>query len=131
MPYVLLPCLTPSMPGMSQPPTPAPGWYPDPSNPSAQRYWDGAAWGPTAPLAAYPPPRAEPARFTIHYGFAVLAALSLIGTLFFGIPMLSTASDHGTGGVGAVVGILWMLWGGMWTLIWTAFAVNHTLKARR
>jgi Protein of unknown function (DUF2510) len=23
---------------------PAPGWYPDPSNPAYQRYWDGYAW---------------------------------------------------------------------------------------
>jgi len=27
--------------------------------------------------------------------------------------------------------MLWMLWGGMWTIIWLAFAINHTLKARR
>jgi hypothetical protein len=27
--------------------------------------------------------------------------------------------------------ILWLLWGGMWTLIWAAFAINHTLKERR
>lgn len=33
--------------------TPA-GWYPDPQNPAAQRYWDGSAWTPhTAPGAAY------------------------------------------------------------------------------
>ncbi|MGV0693117.1 DUF2510 domain-containing protein [Mycobacterium paraintracellulare] len=31
-------------------PSPAPGWYPDPSDPTRQIYWDGTAWrGPAAP----------------------------------------------------------------------------------
>ncbi|MBP2454648.1 DUF2510 domain-containing protein [Mycolicibacterium lutetiense] len=35
-------------------PNPAPGWYPDPSDPENRIYWNGAAWsgpasGPTAP----------------------------------------------------------------------------------
>ncbi len=33
----------------------APGWYPDPQN-RGQRWWDGTAWGPTAPTPT-PPPR--------------------------------------------------------------------------
>ena len=33
----------------------APGWYPDPSGDGTQRYWDGNAWGPSAP-----PPAASP-----------------------------------------------------------------------
>lgn len=39
-----------------------PGWYPDPENPTAQRYWDGTAWAaPTAPVGAWmPAPRREP-----------------------------------------------------------------------
>jgi len=32
---------------MPPPPTP-PGWYPDPSGGSANRYWDGQTWGPVA-----------------------------------------------------------------------------------
>lgn len=31
------------MSNTSQPGTPA-GWYPDPSTPGVQRYWDGVAW---------------------------------------------------------------------------------------
>lgn len=32
----------------------APGWYPDPSGDGTQRYWDGNAWGPSAPPPAPP-----------------------------------------------------------------------------
>jgi hypothetical protein len=33
--------------------TPA-GWYPDPSTPGTQRYWDGVAWTNSVMPAAYP-----------------------------------------------------------------------------
>jgi hypothetical protein len=47
---------------------PAPGWYADPSNAAAQRYWDGAAWtehvapaaGPAGPAPAAAPWGAAP-----------------------------------------------------------------------
>jgi len=29
---------------IATPPLPPPGWYPDPANPSAMRWWDGSAW---------------------------------------------------------------------------------------
>lgn len=113
----------------------APGWYPDPAGSGQQRYFDGANWTTAyAPVAAAPPPpppaRAE-RRFTIHYGFALLAVFSLIGTLLFGIPLLAQASDPETGEMGTTLGVLWMLWGGMWTVIWIAFAIQHTLRGRR
>jgi hypothetical protein len=28
----------------SSTPAPGPGWYPDPNDPSTQRYWDGSQW---------------------------------------------------------------------------------------
>jgi hypothetical protein len=46
-----------------------------------------------------------------------------------------TASDidaaHGASGIMSFFGIGWLFWGGMWTLIWTAFAIQHTLRSRR
>lgn len=105
------------------------GFYPDPAGGPAKRWFNGTTW--TDHYAA----PAESARFTIHYGFALLAVLSIIGTLFFGIPMLIASGHHdpATGhanGVGILMTLMWFGWGGMWTLIWGAFAMNHTLKAR-
>ena len=39
----------PTQVGPPTPPPPLAGWYPDPQVPGVQRYWDGRAWGPTAP----------------------------------------------------------------------------------
>jgi hypothetical protein len=37
------------------PPSPPPGMYTDPQDPTRQRYWSGSAWGPTTPA----PPQVE------------------------------------------------------------------------
>lgn len=40
-----------------------PGWYPDPSQPGMQRWWDGSAWGEQMqpdPAASMPPAYAYP-----------------------------------------------------------------------
>ena len=36
-------------PGTGTPPLPPAGWYPDPSRPGGQRWWDGKGWGPPGP----------------------------------------------------------------------------------
>lgn len=112
---------------MTQHSTP-PGYYPDPAGGPTPRWFNGTTW--TEQHA--PPP--EPARFTIHYGFALLAMFSLLATLFIGIPMLvssGSGTDPEASGMAALMAVLWLGWGGMWTLIWTAFAINHTIKVRR
>ncbi|MCX3059766.1 DUF2510 domain-containing protein, partial [Streptomyces beihaiensis] len=48
---------------MSRPPTPPPGWYPDPGDPSVERWWDGTEWtqhrrAPGAGTGAVAPARA-------------------------------------------------------------------------
>ncbi|WP_205878795.1 DUF2510 domain-containing protein [Mycobacterium camsae] len=130
------------------PPTPA-GWYPDPDGSPNTRWFDGTEWTnrfqpPPAHFAATPP--AEPGRVTIHYGFVLLAVFAFLGTaipcfFWFGsaasVPTdpNATQSDidasNAASGVLSLFGFGWLLWGGMWTLIWAAFAINHTLKARR
>ena len=84
-----------------------------------------------------------PARYTIQNGFSLLAILSLLGTVIPAFIMFAAAGSTGSNkgldhesasaaaGMGSGMAILWLLWGGMWTLIWAAFAINHTLKERR
>lgn len=69
------------------------------------------------------PPAAEPRRFTINYGFVLLAILSLLVTLFFGLAWLTYDGTE-------TLGVVWLFWGGFWTLIWGAFAIQHTLRRR-
>jgi hypothetical protein len=131
----------------------APGWYLDPSGSGQQRYFDGVNWGPLAPTAPPPPhllqPQqrtSQPSRFTIHYGFALLAVFSLLGTVIPSIFWFASAANVHTdpnatqseidgataaGGMMSFFGVGWLFWGGMWTLIWTAFAIQHTLRSRR
>lgn len=78
---------------MTQPTNPPAGWYPDPDNRGAQRYWDGAAWTKhTAPLAGAVPaalvsPAADAASprawwqtwWAILPGLLLCAPLGLVG----------------------------------------------------
>ena len=136
---------------MVEPNAPA-GWYSDPSG-NGQRYWDGSAWSDVPPplqrpvaataLASAPVPAADSGRITIHYGFALLAIFALLGTVIPTIIMFSAASGTASdtsldadsastaAGIGSGMAIMWLLWGGMWTLIWAAFAIHHTLRSRR
>ena len=73
-----------------------PGWYPDPVDPSAQRYWNGAEWtqqtAPGSPAvsseASAPSPvtrRNGPARWLLGVGvLAAVGALIVTGVLVFG-----------------------------------------------
>jgi hypothetical protein len=101
------------------------GWHPDPSGTTGQRYFDGHDW--TEHLA---PQKPAERRFTIHYGFALLAVFAMLGTVIPTLLLFSTASDPQTEGYGVTAGVLWLLWGGFWTLVWVAFAIQHTLRGR-
>jgi hypothetical protein len=64
---------------MTQPPPPAPGWYPDPSG-AGSRYWDGRNWGPAAPPpAAGGLPKKKQSVPKWFIVFAVIAVLIAIG----------------------------------------------------
>ena len=50
--------------------TPAPAWYPDPSNPSQMRYWDGTQWTDNTQSAVAPQPGFAPPAPQRGYGQA-------------------------------------------------------------
>jgi len=72
------------------------GWYTDPDTPTQLRWWDGEAWGPTAP-----PTPAKPK----GKGFAVtsltLGLISVLTSLFLGwdAPALLTVIIGGAFGI--------------------------------
>jgi hypothetical protein len=67
---------------MNAPPSPA-GWYPDPSDPSRQRWWDGQNWGAIAP--ANPVSSNASSAKTVGTGAFILAVAAVV---FFWIPIL-------------------------------------------
>lgn len=74
---------------MSGASTPA-GWYPDPQNPSQQRYWDGTAWSE----ATQPFPTAPPAPPTGAYGAPGYGAPGY-GTSGYGAPGYGSPMGYG------------------------------------
>lgn len=59
------------------------GWYPDPSDPTRQRWWDGARWSAPAP-APYAAPAPAPVRVdtnTVWIWLAVVASVMPFTTL--------------------------------------------------
>ena len=82
-----------------------PGWYPDPHNPSQQRYWDGHTWtdnvAPLPPPAApppqaqyvpAPPPKSSKGCIIALVVVLVLTLLVVVG-VFVGLRMLGNKAD--------------------------------------
>jgi uncharacterized protein len=71
--------------------TAAPGWYPDPQNPGAQRYWDGTRWTEQVSGAQAPAPTAPATPTTTDADarqWAMFAHLSALAALFIGLPFV-------------------------------------------
>lgn len=89
---------------MSQP-TSA-GWYPDPSDPSRNIYWDGTSWSwpPSSPTAQQPQQSQEGSgaskKTAVAVGVCILAAIGLFMT------MQSVSLFSGTGSIWTGVAIV-------------------------
>lgn len=69
------------------------GWYPDPSNQTQQRYWDGKSWSEhTQPAAPMPPPVA-PAQKRKSAFRTVLTVLGVILVIGVGISFFTPGTD--------------------------------------
>lgn len=80
--------------------TPPPGWYPDPSAPQAERWWDGGAWtehrrAPGAPVPPAAPDRASRRAKAVALG---TAGAVLVAAIVTGALVLRT--DHEGAGAG-------------------------------
>lgn len=72
--------------------TPHPaGWYPDPTQPDTQRYWDGDAW--TEQRAPLSPPRKTDEDLT--FGVLLGLAIPVVGLAYGGYMLLK---GNGNGG---------------------------------
>ena len=75
------------------------GWYPDPSNQTQQRYWDGKSWSEHTQPAAQMPPPAVPAKKQKSAFRTVLTVLGVILVIGVGISFFSgtdSARDSST-----------------------------------
>lgn len=66
-----------AMKGNDHPPSPPPGWYPNPSGAPGQRYWDGHKW------TDVPPPPIVPPR--ARSNTSPLKVLAIIGAVVFAL----------------------------------------------
>ena len=82
----------------------APGWFPDPSDPSRQRYFDGRAWtenyapfGPPPQTVGQPPTTGMSSGLKIGLGVgAVILALIVLGSIGNSGKNSSTSSNTGS-----------------------------------
>ena len=75
--------------------SPSPGWYPNLEGGPALRWFNGTDWTYQyqAPPQQFAPPPPAKRRFTIHYGFVVVAVISLLATVVPSIFMFAAAGN--------------------------------------
>lgn len=79
---------------VTTPPTPPPGWYPDPAGSGGRAYWNGREWG--KPPARSNPITSKRALIVVGSLFGVVLLLALIGGLTGGDDDESTAAEQTT-----------------------------------
>ena len=102
---------------MSAPTPPLPGWYPDPSGEPGLRYWDGT-WTDHRQPSLVPPPPHEPVPKRRSHTPGVRLSRRDLPTCD-GVPAIAMFNGHDSVNPFAV---LWLLWGGFWTVLWWLFA---------
>lgn len=79
----------------------SPGWYPDPSDPAKQIYWDGAAWsGPVLPAQSDADKAGNSKKAAVAIGVGVLVVIGLV------MSMQSVSLLSGSGPIWTGVGFV-------------------------
>jgi hypothetical protein len=79
--------------------SPAPGWYPDPSDPRKNIYWNGTAW-------SGPPPQTEADNSSISKKTAVAVGVSVLVAIGLVMSMQSVSLLSGSGPIWTGVGVV-------------------------
>jgi hypothetical protein len=112
------------------------GWYPDPNDPSTQRYWDGSQWTENrAPArAAAPASTNGKAIASLVLGILWLCSIGSILALVFGYQGKNEidASGGAQGGRGLAVAGIVLGWIGvgallLWLLLWALGAATFEI----
>jgi hypothetical protein len=108
-------------------PSPAPGWYPDPSDPGRQIYWDGTAWSRPVPPAGGPnsiPARpgaddsGDSRKTAVSIGVCVLAVVGLFMSMQ-SVSLMTGSGPVWTGVavVGGATALAFFLRGAKWVRV--------------
>lgn len=81
-------------------PSPAPGWYPDPSDPERRIYWDGTAWSGPASEPGGVNRSSSSTKTAVAIGVCVLVVIGLV------MSMQSVSLITGSGPVWTGVGVV-------------------------
>lgn len=74
-----------------------PGWFPDPSDPSRQRYFDGRVWTENyAPFGPPTPPVASPPKPGVSTGVKVLVGVGAVALVVIVLGSIANGNDTST-----------------------------------
>jgi Protein of unknown function (DUF2510) len=105
------------------------GWYPDPSDPGRQIYWNGTAWsGPAQPVGVTIPAAANSTKPAVAVGVCVLVAIGLVMSMQ-SVSLLSGSSTVwiGVGFVAAGTAVAFFLGAASWVRVIAALCLAFAL----
>jgi hypothetical protein len=108
--------------------TPA-GWYPDPSDPGRQIYWNGTAWGgPVQPAGVTSSAPANSTKPAVAIGVCVLVAIGIVMSMQ-SVSLLSGSGPiwTGVGFVAAGTAIAFFLRAATWVRVVAALCLAFAL----
>ncbi|MFT9722722.1 DUF2510 domain-containing protein [Mycobacteroides abscessus subsp. abscessus] len=107
----------------------SPGWYPDPSDPTKQIYWDGTAWsGPVLPAQSDADKAGNSKKTAVAIGVCVLVVIGLVMSMQ-SVSLLSGSGPIwiGVGFVAAGTAVALFLGAKRWVLIVAAVCLAVSL----